>query len=305
MTSTAFVKSRSAIEWPTLLLAVVIYGGWLVLTFFQAGLPWWIVTPLGAWLLAWQTSMQHEILHGHPTKWRWFNRLLGTPSLCLWLPYESYRVSHLVHHRDERLTDPFDDPETYYWTPQDWAQLSPVSSMIVRAQTTLLGRLLIGPLWIVPRFLISEIKGLLAGHRVQQVAWPRHVIASALVIFWLVAVCKMSLIYYVFGVIYPGASLMLLRSFAEHRAAENFKERTAIVENAGIFGWLFLYNNLHSVHHEEPMMPWYEYNGWYQQNRERLIKENGGLIYQGYGEVVRRYLLKSSSGPVHPFGRAP
>ena len=89
------------IEWPTLGLATVIYGGWLAITYFQDSLSWWIVCPVGAWLVAWQSSLQHEILHGHPTRWRKLNRLFALPALSLWLPYETYRVAHLLHHRDE------------------------------------------------------------------------------------------------------------------------------------------------------------------------------------------------------------
>ena len=35
--------------------------------------------------------------------------------LTLWLPYERYRHTHHVHHIDARLTDPLDDPESFYW----------------------------------------------------------------------------------------------------------------------------------------------------------------------------------------------
>ena len=42
---------------------------------------------------------------------------IDKPPLALWIPYESYRISHLMHHRDDRLTDPLDDPESYYWMP--------------------------------------------------------------------------------------------------------------------------------------------------------------------------------------------
>ena len=77
-------------------------------------------------------------------------------------------------------------------------------------------------------------------------------------------------------------SLALLRSFAEHRAASDVFERTAIVENAPILGLLYLYNNLHAAHHERPTLPWYQIPAWYRENRERLIKANGGLVYDGY-----------------------
>ena len=33
----------------------------------------------------------------------------------------------------------------------------------------------------------------------------------------------------------------------------------AIVEGSWILGPLFLFNNLHALHHEDPAMPWYQY----------------------------------------------
>ena len=127
----------------------------------------------------------------------------------------------------------------------------------------------------------------------------------ALVLAWLVLVCKMSLALYVFGIAYPAVSLALLRSFAEHRAASDVFERTAIVENAPALGLLFLYNNLHAAHHERPTLPWYEIPAWYRENRDRLVRDNGGLVYDGYLEVVRRYLLRPYDEVLHPLDRVP
>jgi fatty acid desaturase len=299
------VASARSVEWPTAALVAVIYGGWLAVTYFHQALPWWLTAPLGAWLVAWQSSLQHEILHGHPTRWRKLNRLMALPALSLWLPYESYRVAHLMHHRDERLTDPLDDPESFYWTNELWGSLSRVWYLPLKLQTTLAGRLILGPAWIVPRFLIKQVDALRQGSRVARRAWRSHLLPLALTLAWLVLVCKMSLVFYVFAIVYPAASLMLLRSFAEHRAASEVYERTAIVENAPLFGLLFLYNNLHAAHHELPTLPWYRIPAWYRENRERLIRDNGGLVYDGYLDVARRYLLRPHDRLLHPLGRVP
>jgi fatty acid desaturase len=106
-------KGTKITEWPTFLLAFTIYAGWAALTFFHAAIPWPLLVLGGAWVLAWQMSLQHEVLHGHPTRSRRLNDALGFPPLTLWLPYFIYRRSHLRHHRDAYLTDPLEDPETY------------------------------------------------------------------------------------------------------------------------------------------------------------------------------------------------
>ena len=281
-------------------LCAGVYGSFLALTFFHAMLPPLVFAAVMVPLLALQTSMQHEFIHGHPTPWRRLNRALGAVPLSLWLPFESYRMTHLVHHRDEALTDPFDDPETYYWSPEAWARLGPLGRAFVRVHTTLLGRLLLGPAWNIGRYLRSELRAIRAGHAVTRRIWAWHALLVAVVALWVVGACGIDPLFYGLAIVYPSTSILLLRSFAEHRAAEGVFERTAIVENAPIFGFLFLYNNLHAAHHERPLVPWYELPRWYRANRERLVRQNRDLVYDGYAEVARRFLFVPHDVSVHP-----
>jgi fatty acid desaturase len=293
------------LEWPTLALCVTIYGGWLALTFCSAALPWFVVFPALAWLVAWHASLQHEVLHGHPTRIRAVNDSLGFPPLSLWMPYHIYRVSHLRHHDDARLTDPLDDPESRYWLPEQWELLSHGGRLLFMAQNTFFGRLLVGPAWIIGRFLYFQSRALAAGIPGSRRVWVPHLIAASGVLVWVWGVCGMNPLAYVAFVVYPAASLMLVRSFAEHRAAEGVRERIAIVENAPVFGLLFLYNNLHLVHHGWPEMPWWRIPRIYRQHRERLVAANGGLVYNGYLDVARRFWMTPHDKVLHPLGRAP
>ncbi len=291
---------RRGVEIPSLALCCGVYGAFLALTLLQAHLPWLVLTLLGAPLLALQGSMQHEFIHGHPTPWRRLNRALAGVPLSLWLPFESYRRSHLIHHRDESLTDPFDDPESHYWSAEGWRRLGPLGRACVRFNTTLLGRLLFGPAWIIGRYLVGEARALLRGNRGSRRIWAWHAVTAIAVLGYTWGVCGIDPLFYAFGIVYPSTSILLLRSFAEHRAAEGVAERTAIVENAPVLGFLFLYNNLHAAHHERPLVPWYALPAWYRANRARLIAGNGALVYDGYGDVARRYLLTPHDIPVHP-----
>ena len=293
-------NGRAALEWPTLALAAGIYGGWLALTFWHAALAWWAFFPACAWLVAWQSSLQHEILHGHPTKWRGFNRALATAPLCLWLPYEAYRVAHLRHHADERLTDPLDDPESRYLTPQGWARLGPAGRRCLQAQKTLLGRLAIGPFWAIAAFLADQFRAVRAGAPGVRRMWLMHAVWSAMVLYWLAFVCDIAPAAYVLGAVVPATSLMLARSFAEHKAVDAVPERTAIVENSWLLGPLYLFNNLHAVHHDHPAMPWYRIPGWYRAHRDAIVAANGGMVYNSYFDVARRFLLTSHDAVVHP-----
>ena len=292
-------------EWPTVVLAGGIYGGWLALTLWHAALPWWMVYPALAWLVAWQASLQHEVLHGHPTRSRRINDALGFPPLSLWLPYHIYRVSHLRHHDDARLTDPLDDPESRYWLPEQWDLLSLWGKFLFAAQNTFAGRLLLGPAWIVGRFFYFQSRALAQGHPGSRRVWLPHMGGVAVILAWVWGVCGMNPLAYVIAVAYPATSLMLIRSFAEHRAAEGVRERIAIVENAPVLGLLFLYNNLHLVHHAWPELAWWRIPRLYRAHRDRMVAANGGLVYDGYLDVARRFWLTPHDKVLHPLGRAP
>jgi fatty acid desaturase len=293
-------ERATAIEWPTLALAAVIYGGWIAMTWWHDLVPMWLLIPVGAWLVAWHSSLQHELLHGHPTASARINHALGFPPLSLWLSYGRFRASHLRHHRDEHLTDPLDDPESAYVEPGRWQNLNPLCRALIRAQTTLLGRLVLGPAWIAGNFLLAELRGIAAGDRARMRTMIGHLCGIMLVALWVKTACDMSLWFYLLAIVYPGTSLLLIRSFAEHRAADQVGERTAIVENAWLLGPLFLFNNLHAAHHERPKLPWYRLPRWYRANRDRLVAQNCGQVYNGYGEVFRRFLVSPHHAPAHP-----
>ncbi len=297
--------TRRAFETPTLLLILVTYSGWLAVTAAYARWPLLLVAPLGALLVSLHSSLQHEIVHGHPTRWQAFNRLLGIVPLSLWLPYDRYRTLHRQHHVDARLTDPLDDPESFYWRPEDWAQLNLVMRIFLHVQQTLAGRVLIGAFWRIGAFLWSEVHGLARNAPGVRRAWAQHLLWLVPVIAWLKLVCGMPLWVYFLSMVVPANGIQLIRSFAEHRAREQVTERIAVVEGSWILGPMFLFNNLHSLHHEDPLIPWYQYPARYRVARERLLKSNGGLVYRTYFDVSRRYLFRPHDRLLHPTGRAP
>ena len=292
------------IEWPTVGLALVIYGGWLAITFWHAAIPLLMLVPLGTWLVCWHSSLQHEALHGHPTRSRALNRAIAFPPLALWLPYDRYRATHLAHHHDERLTDPIDDPESRYWTDEQWQRLGPLGRRLVEAQATLTGRLLIGPFWAIGTFMVSEVQAIRQGDAALLRVWLAHGLGVVAVCAWLIFACGLSVGFYILAFVIPGTALMLVRSFAEHKADSDVKRRTAVVEGSGPLALLYLFNNLHAAHHAHPTLPWYLLPAFYRANRNGLLTCNGGLLYNGYADVFRRFLLRPHDRPLHPHGRA-
>jgi fatty acid desaturase len=65
-------------------------------------------------MCAWFKSLQHELLHRHPSGWRWVNRFVGYPLLAVWAPYSIYRDTQITHHCNENLTFLGLDPESYF-----------------------------------------------------------------------------------------------------------------------------------------------------------------------------------------------
>ncbi|WDZ79793.1 fatty acid desaturase (plasmid) [Ensifer adhaerens] len=294
------LSAIARVEWQTVALALVIYGGFLALTWFWQVLPIAVVIGLGGWLIAWHGSLQHEVIHGHPTRNQRINDAIGWPPLSLWLPYAIYLEGHLVHHRDEHLTDPIEDPESSYFTRAAWESMGKVGRKLAEWNTTLLGRLTLGPLVMILSFLAQELVLIVRGDRQRARIWLAHAAGIAVVLVWVVAICGMPLWIYLFGFVYVGAALTRLRSYAEHRYAGHHDERTAIVEGTPLFGLLFLYNNLHVLHHQRPGVPWYQIPALYRRHRNVLLTINGGLVYRGYLDVARRFLLKPHDDPRHP-----
>ena len=295
----------AAVELPTLLLALGVYGAWLGMTYAYGHWPLAVVAPILVLVITLHSSLQHEIIHGHPTRRPGLNRALGMVPLSLWLPFPQYRAEHLRHHEDDRLTDPLDDPESYYWTVENLQRIGAAGRAMLRLQQTLAGRVLLGcfcrpamSLWAQGRSIVRNDPGVRA-------MWAEHALWCLPLLAWLKLVCGMPLWLYVWVMVVPANGVLLIRSFAEHRALHEPRRRVAIVEGSWLLGPLFLFNNLHALHHESPMIPWYRYNRRYREQRERLIAENGGLVDVTYFDVARRFLFKAHDTLLHPTGRVP
>jgi fatty acid desaturase len=292
------VARKPLVEWPTVLALAGCYLLWgLSLAAYNAvGLA--AVVPM-AFAVAFHSSLQHEMLHGHPTRSAAVNEALVWLPLGLFVPYRRFRDLHLKHHNDSRLTDPHDDPESFYVAEDDHARLGWVMRGLLAVNATFAGRMLIGPALGLRGFWRSELRQGLAGSAPVRTAWAHHA-AGAVPVLAVVLATGMPLWLYALCVAYPGLSLIMIRSYIEHRADADPKRRSALVEAGPFFSLLFLNNNLHRVHHERPATPWYALPGLYRAERDRYLAETGGYLIHGYGEVARRWLLRGREPVVHP-----
>ena len=288
------------VEWQTLWLLA---AGWIAfgaLIWFWQSLGWWIVAPLGAYLVALHGSLQHEALHGHPTRSALVNELLVFPAATLWFPYRRYKALHLKHHDNDHLTKPGTDPDSFYLDPQAWEVTPGWLRSLYSINNSMLGRFLLGPAISTVRLVVSEAALIAAGDRRAIKAWLLHGLAVGVVWLWVSAICGMPFWQYVVFIAYWGNSLSMMRSYAEHRAHEEVGCRTIVVETNPIVSLLFLNNNLHMAHHEQPNLPWYEIPAYYRRHRDRLLAENCAYLVKGYGEIARRWLLTPKEPVRHP-----
>ena len=286
-------------EWPTVAVAAGVYGAWAGLL---AAAPWTgpaVAALLMIPVLVLHSSLQHEIMHGHPFGDRRLNDLLATPGLGLYLPYGRFADTHLAHHDTPDLTEPLADPESYYVRPEAWRRYGPVRRGILQVNRCLAGRMLIAPLFFSIGLIRHDLRAIGRGDGPILRAWLIHLATVPAVLALVVLVGVIPVWMYLLSC-YAALSVLSIRTFLEHRAIGPFEKRSVIIERGGILGFLFLNNHLHALHHAKPDVPWYRLPALYRQERGRILRRNGGYAYPDYAAVIRRYLLAPKEPAVYP-----
>lgn len=286
------------IEWPTLALVVLCYAVWMLATtvLYAAFAPLGFVFLVLAITL--HSSLQHEMLHGHPFRLTALNEALVFFPIGVAYPYGRFRDLHLAHHQDEFLTDPYDDPESNFLDPKVWVALPLWKRAMLRANNTLLGRMLIGPALSVVALVRCDTRAILGGDRAILRDWLLHFAGMVPVVLWLRSAEVPWWLYLIAA--YLGLAILKIRTFLEHRAHEIARGRSVVVEDRGILAFLFLNNNLHIVHHTKPKVAWYRLPALYAENREDYLRRNDGYRYRSYGEIFRLYFFHAKDPVPHP-----
>ncbi|MER9565212.1 fatty acid desaturase [Mesorhizobium sp. M0571] len=292
-------RGAAAIEWPTVVLAFFCYGGWLATGFLL-----WPSYPLLALALltliaALQSSLMHEVLHGHPTRNARLNEAFAFLPIGLVWPFRRFKTIHLRHHADERLTDPLDDPESYYKALWQHEELPSAMKFLLKINNTMLGRLVLGPWLSCIGFFIDDAKQVAAGDKTIRKAWLLHAIGLAVVLPVVQFGFGMPLWLYILVPVWLGQSLISIRTYAEHQWSEHPEGRTIIVERSPL-SLLFLNNNLHFVHHKSPTVAWYRLPKLFADRRDEWLRMNNGYAYPNYFVLLKAYAFKAKEPIVHP-----
>ncbi|MDN5788224.1 fatty acid desaturase [Pseudorhodobacter sp.] len=286
------------VEWPTLLFLFATYLVWGVATTVVYGWSPVAGIILTGLAITQFSSLQHEALHGHPFRIKWLNEALVTPGLTLTVPYGRFRDTHLAHHHDPILTDPYDDPESNFFDPKVWRTLPVWAQSLFKANNTLLGRMVLGPLIGNALWLAGDYRAFRADAPGVRRDWALHGLGCVPVVVWLWFAAMPFWAYLLAAWI--GHGILKIRTYLEHRAHDTAAARTVVVEDRGPLSYLFLNNNFHSVHHRHPGIPWYRLPQTYAAGREAFLRTNDGYSYRSYGQVFRQYLLHAKDPLPHP-----
>ncbi|TGQ54239.1 fatty acid desaturase [Mesorhizobium sp. M1C.F.Ca.ET.193.01.1.1] len=298
-------SSAPAVEWPTVFLALFCYGAWLA-----AGFLLWPSYPLLALaalalILALQSSLMHEVLHGHPTRNARINEAFVFLPIGMVWPFRRFKTIHLRHHADERLTDPLDDPESYYQALWMHEEMPPTMRLLLKLNNTMVGRLILGPWLSSIGFFIDDARQIAAGDKAIRNAWLLHALGIAVAVSIVTLGFGIPLWLYVLVPVWVGQSLISIRTYAEHQWSEHPEGRTIIVERSPL-SFLFLNNNLHFVHHKSPTVAWYKLPKMFRDRREEWLRMNNGYVYPNYLALIKSFAFKAKEPVVHPvLRRAP
>lgn len=302
----SFLRLADSGDWRTLVLMASIYLAWAGLVFYGPAIFSTIPGSLLAIaalapLLTLHSSTQHEFVHGHPFRAQWLNDVLAFAPIGLIIPYCRFKETHLTHHLDCNLCDPYDDPESWYMDIADWLRQNAVARAILNANNTFAGRLVLGPAIGTLGLLRHDFKRVGAGEAWLAARWLFHWALGGLLLALIAAHGVVPVWAYLVSC-YLGMSLLMVRTFAEHQSELSEamqggtgairRGRSIIVENGGIFSWLFLNNSLHAVHHAAPSLAWYRLPERYRQNVARYREMNRGYSVSTYGELFRRYAFR-------------
>jgi len=287
------------VEWPTVAVIGGIAGGFAAVLRWHDDLPTPVVVAALAVLAAWYNSLQHEVIHGHPTPWRRINTAIASLPVGLVVPFSWYRSLHLAHHRDEHLTDPSLDPESFYVSAAAWESYGRAHRAAVGVLNTLPGRLVIGPPVLSARIVAGAWSALRTRPLHAAIRIGRHVAGVAFVLAVVIA-CGIDVWVYLLGAAWFGWSISLMRSFAEHRFVDGGTQ-SAVVRAGPALSLLYLNNNLHLSHHARPGVPWYQLPALHARLEADAIAATGAGLYTSYLDVARRFAVRPFvAEPVHP-----
>lgn len=244
------------VAWPTVMLVpVVLVSFAIVMTSFAMGwLSLWVAIPLYALLTYVSYTPLHEAVHGNingaRADYQWLNDVCGylvAPLIAV--PYSTHKVEHFTHHR--YTNQPDKDPDYV------------VSGM----GGGLVAFVVYGFkfLWTQNTFLFRD-HWATATYRERLIYWAEVMVSLGWRIAFVVMVARESaltllLVGYLIGAFFT-AYWFAYRPHHPYRDATRYRNTNSLVMPTWMkpLEWFWLGQNLHSIHHLFPRVPFYCYH---------------------------------------------
>jgi acyl-lipid omega-6 desaturase (Delta-12 desaturase) len=251
----------------------------LALAIWSFDLSAWLISPLVAVFMFRKFSLMHEAVHGILLQNRFFNDILGTVSgfFCL-LPYETWKRSHLQHHRwsgniekDPVMAFLIVFPKMSTWLQKtlsySWRLWLPILAVV---QNIVFWSLGVAQLRREPRSftLLFSLLFPLVSWGFTLALLPHELIFYALLpgtCFYLVAVEVVNLPHHL--------QLPYLKSENHYPAWEQNKTARSCLYPRWLARFVVLNFNYHVEHHMFPDAPWYYLENIHQGIRNELGTE--------------------------------
>lgn len=260
--------------WPTMLLTLcVVIAFWGTLALFANGLlsPWLAFFACAVLTYMSYTPLHeaaHGNIHGHQDKYKWLNDLCGylvAPIIAI--PYASHRVEHFTHHRYTNQADK--DPDFV------------VSNMSKGALAFILT--IFKFLWTQNSFFVKH--GWDHASRKERGIYCLEVMAS---LGWRIAflalvdqpgTAAVVLLGYVLGGMFT-AYWFAYRPHFPYDQTERYRTTSSLIMPRWMkpLEWFWLGQNLHSVHHLFPRVPFYHYHALHRDIEPVLKAHNTPIV---------------------------
>ena len=286
-------------EIPSIGLLIVCYSTFAALTIYASVVGLWTAVGVLVPVLVLHSSLQHEFIHGHPTRIQSFNDLLVSAPLGLFVPYLRFKDTHLAHHYDPNLTDPYDDPESNFFDPKVWNTFPKWKKWVCNFNNTLLGRMFFGPLIGLLSFYRGDLNEVVKFSRRTILSYIHHCVGLVVILAWLSEYSTLPLWALLFAS-YFSMSILKIRTFLEHTAHKRASARTVLIEDRGILSLLFLNNNYHSVHHSIPKLVWHKLPARFLERKDEYLRRNDSYWFRSYWSIFQLYFFKQKDTVAHP-----
>ena len=297
---------RDAVAWPTVALCGGSLGVWALAWRLHATrrAPWFVSTLIAAAAQYWSFTVLHDAVHSAAApKHKWLNDLLGHVSaFVLGAPYPIFKHAHLLHHRfagdhDSAPDGTSLDPDLYagqgptWLLPLRWASIGAGYAHLLTKWFTYRSHAgTTSPQALkTDASLKRSLVAFLVAFHVARVWLQRRFGRDAVVVCWLgPQLLSVTFLAYLFDYV-PHRPHVIPYKQDPYRST-NVTSLLGSVDGT-LWTSASMAQNLHSVHHAWPWVPFYRYRAVWRAVGDELTKHGTRVVPLYLDSVSRRELF--------------